>query len=225
MANKPVKYLSDALFKKNITKEDALSNKIFEVSGTLENGQVTIAVPLSASNTYIGGDLEVSGSVTAKKLNITEVNTSVIYDTSISASINALLDVSASNAINDDYLKYRDGYWIPSPLDLAGGLEAVKKATNRLKYIVTGSFDTGGQVEVALPLTQLGGNAFPVSSIDYVMYDLAVKDGNRWVKDIMHSSITEISGVLYINIDAPALNSTDRYKLVAVNTNPNDYII
>ncbi len=125
MANKPVKYLSDALFKKNITKEDALSNKIFEVSGTLENGQVTIAVPLSASNTYIGGDLEVSGSVTAKKLNITEVNTSVIYDTSISASINALLDVSASNAINDDYLKYRDVYCITSPLDLDGGLNDV----------------------------------------------------------------------------------------------------
>jgi len=225
MANKPVKFLSDALFKKNIVKEDSLNNKIFEVSGTLASGAVNIYVPLSASDTYIGGNLEVSGAVTARTFNVTEVNTSVIYDTSISASINALLDVSASSAINDDYLKYRDGYWIPSPLDLAGGLEAVKKATNRLKYIVTGSFDAGGQAEVAIPLTQLGGNAFPVSSIDYIMYDLAVKDGNRWVKDIMHSCIAEISGVLYVNIDAPALNSTDRYKLVAVNTNPEDYII
>ena len=225
MANKPVKFLSDALFKKNIVKEDSLNNKIFEVSGTLASGAVNIYVPLNTFDTYVSGNLEVSGTVSAKKFNVTEVNTNVIYETSISASINALLDVSASDAANDDYLKYRDGYWVPSPLDLAGGLEAVKNATNRLKYIITGFFDAGGQANVPLPLTQLGGDAFPVSSIDYVMYDLAVKDGNRWVKDIMHSCIAEISGVLYVNIDAPALNSTDRYKLVAVNTNPEDYVI
>jgi hypothetical protein len=225
MANKPVKFLSDALFKKNIVKEDSQNNKLFEVVGTLASGAVNIYVPLSASDAYIGGNLEVSGAVTARTFNVTEVNTSVIYDTSISASINALLDVSASDAVNDDYLKYRDGYWIPSPLDLAGGLEAVKNATNRLKYVSTGSFDSGGQAIIPLPLTQLGGDAFPVSSIDYIMYDVSIRENNYWVKDIMHSHLTEISGVLCVTLDAPALNNTDQYKLVAVNTNPENYVI
>ena len=225
MASKPVKYLSDALFKKNITKEDSLSNKIFEVSGTLADGAVTINVPLSASDTYIGGNLEVSGSVTAKRLNITEVNTNVIYDTSISASINALLDVSASNAINDDYLKFRDGYWIPSPLDLAGGLNAVRNATNRLKYQETGSFDINGNAIITLPLTQLSGTAFPAHSLDYIMYDISIKENNYWVKDIVHSHLEEVSGSLIIRIEAGALNDTHIYKVVATNINPDDYII
>lgn len=225
MASKPVKYLSDALFKKNITKEDSLSNKIFEVSGTLADGLVTINVPLSASDTYIGGNLEVSGSVTAKRLNITEVNTNVIYDTSISASINALLDVSASNATNDDYLKFRDGLWIPSPLDLAGGLNAVKNATNRLKYQKIDHFDSDGNANVYLPLTQLGGIAFPTSSIDYIMYDISVKEGNIWVKNIVYSELVIQDNQLCINIEASALNETNEYKLVVLNNNPDDYIL
>lgn len=225
MANKPVKFLSDALFKKNISKEDAQGNKLFEVSGSLAAGAVTINVPLSASNTYIDGDLEVSGAVTAKKFNVTEVNTSVIYDTSISASINALLDVSASNAANDDYLKFRDGFWVPSPLDLAGAVEATKNAVNRLKYTVTGSFDNAGGAVIPLPLIQLGGDAFPISSIDYIMYDVSIRENNYWVKDIMHSHLTEISGVLCVTLDAPALNNTNQYKVVAVNANPEDYVI
>jgi len=223
MANKPVKFLSDALFKKNIIKEDSQNNKIFEVSGTLANGVVNIAVPLSASDTYIDGDLQVSGTVSAKKFTVTEVNTNVIYETSISASINALLDVSASNAINDDYLKYRDGYWIPSPIDLAGGLEAVKNATNRLKYTTTGSFDAGGQAAIQLPLSQLGGDAFPVSSIDYIMYDVSIRENDYWIKDIMHSHLLESGSQLCVILDAPALNNTYQYKVVAINTNPEDY--
>jgi hypothetical protein len=225
MANKPVKFLSDALFKKNIVKEDSLNNKIFEVSGTLASGAVNIYVPLNTVDTYVSGNLEVSGTVSAKKFNVTEVNTNVIYETSISASINALLDVSASDAANDDYLKYRDGYWVPSPLDLAGGLEAVKNATNRLKYVSTGSFDAGGQAIIPLPLTQLGGDAFPVSSIDYIMYDVSIRENDYWIKDIMHSHLSEISGVLCVRLDAPALNNADQYKVVAVNTNPEDYVI
>jgi hypothetical protein len=225
MANKPVKFLSDALFKKNISKEDAQGNKLFEISGTLASGSVTIGVPLTASNTYIGGDLEVSGAVTAKKFNVTEVNTSVIYDTSISASINALLDVSASNAVNDDYLKFRDGYWIPSPLDLQGAVEATKNAVNRLKYTKVDYFDASGSATIFLPLTQLGGDAFPPASIDYVMYDVSIRENDTWVKNMLYCNLSIVDNQLCVILDAPALNNTDQYKLVAVNANPEDYVI
>jgi len=225
MANKPIKFFSDALFKRGIIKEDTDNNKLFEVSGTLADGVVNINVPLSASNTYISGDLDVSGSVRAKEFHVTTVSSSVIYETSISASINALLDVSASNAVNDDYLKFRDGYWVPSPLDLAGALEAVKKANNRLKYQKIDYFDASGSAEVVLPLTQLGGIAFPTASIDYVMYDISIKDEGEWQKHITYSNIFIKDDQLHILIDASALNETYQYKLIAINTNPDDLVI
>jgi hypothetical protein len=225
MANKPIKFFSDALFKRGIFKEDSENNRIFEVSGTLADGVVNINVPLSASDTYIRGDLDVSGSVRAKEFHVTTVSSSIIYETSISASINALNDVSASNAVNDDYLKYRDGFWIPSPLDLAGGLEAVRNASNRLKYSTTGFFDANGAAIIPLPLTQLGGNSFPISSIDYIMYDIAIKENNYWIKDIMHSHLEEVEGQLCIRLEAPALNVLNEYKVLAINNNPDDLVI
>jgi hypothetical protein len=225
MANKPVKFLSDALFKKNILKEDAQNNKIFEVSGTLNDGLVTINVPLSASNTYIGGDLEVSGTVSAKKLNITEVNTSVIYDTSISASINALLDVSASNATAGEYLGYDGNFWVPKPLDLQGALDAVKRANDRLKYQKIDYFDANGYAEIILPETQFGGKAFPPESIEYILYDVSVRDGGEWVKHIFYSQLSIVDNRLHIVIEATALNQTNEYKLLAINTNSADYVI
>jgi hypothetical protein len=221
MSSKHVKIVSDALFKRSIIKDNASGNKLFEVT----TGSVNIAIPLSASNTYIGGNLEVSGTVSAKKLNITEINTNVIYDTSISASINALLDVSASNAVNNDYLKYRDGYWVPSPLDLAGALDSVKNATNRLKFQVTGSFNELGYAEIKLPLMQLGNNAFPISSFDYIMYDVSIKENGEWIKDLIYSSLVIKDEQLCVILDAPALNNEHEYKLVVLNNNPEDYII
>jgi hypothetical protein len=225
MANKPIKFFSDALFKRGLIKEDADSNRLFEVSGSLGDGVVNINVPLSASNTYIRGDLDVSGSVRAKEFHVTTVSSSIIYETSISASINALNDVSASNAVNNDYLKYRDGYWVPSPLDLQAALESVKKASNRLKYNVKGFFDENGSAVIPLPLTQLGGDAFPASSLDYILYDISIKEYNYWIKDIMHSHLEEIDGQLYVRIEAPALNSSNEYKLTAYNNNPDDLVI
>jgi hypothetical protein len=225
MANKPIKFFSDALFKRAIIKEDAEGNRLFEVSGTLADGVVKINVPLSASSTYINGDLDVSGSVRAKEFHVTTVSSSVIYETSISASINALNDVSASNAVNDDYLKYRDGYWVPSPLDLQGALEAVKNANNRLKYQKIDYFDASGAAEIVLPLNQLGGIAFPPASIDYVMYDIAVKDEGEWQKHMVYSQLYISNDELHITIEASALNETYQYKVIAVNTNPDDLVI
>lgn len=225
MAQKPVKFLSDALFRRNITKEDASGNKLFEVSGTLATGAVSVYAPLSASNAYFAGDVGVSGTLSATKLNITEVNTSVIYETSLSASINALLDVSASNAVNDDLLKYRDGYWIPGTVDLAGAVEATKNAVNRLKFKHIGNFNSSGSAEVYLPLTQLGGAAFPPESIDYIMYDVAIRDEGEWRKHIVYSQLSVKNSQLCVMIDAPALNETSEYKLLSVNTNPDDYIL
>jgi hypothetical protein len=57
------------------------------------------------------------------------------------------------------------------------------------------------------------------------MYDVSIRENDYWVKDIMHSHLCIIDSQLYVTLDAPALNDTYQYKIVAVNTNPEDYII
>lgn len=114
---KPVKVLSDLLTKKQILKEDSGGNVLFKVSGTLGDGIVSSSLPITASSEYITGDLTVDGIIYAKQLNVTTVTSSVIYETSISASINALLDVSASSAQVDQFLKWDGSQWVPSDVN------------------------------------------------------------------------------------------------------------
>ena len=114
---KPVKVLADLLTKKQILKEDSSGNVIFKVSGSLNNGVVSSSLPITASSEYITGDLTVDGAIYAKELKVTTVTSSVIYETSISASINALLDVSASSAQVDQFLKWDGSQWIPGDVN------------------------------------------------------------------------------------------------------------
>ena len=62
-------------------------------------------------------------------MHVTEVTTSVYYEDSLSASINALQDVSASNAIPGEYLKWDGINWVPGPLDVSGSIQ------NALEYV------------------------------------------------------------------------------------------
>jgi hypothetical protein len=114
---KPVKVLADLLTKKQILKEDSDGNVLFKVSGSNGTGVVSSSFPITASSEYITGDLMVDGVIYAKQLNVTTVTSSIIYETSISASINALLDVSASNAQADQFLKWNGTQWVPSDVN------------------------------------------------------------------------------------------------------------
>jgi hypothetical protein len=228
MAQKPIKFFSDALYRRAIIKEDNDSNKLFEVSGTIENGIVNINVPLTASDAYFAGDVEVEGSLKARELHVTSVTSSVLYETSISASINALLDVSASHAVADDYLRYDGQYWVPSTVDLAGGLEAVRKAGNRLKFQQQGFFDASGSATILLPSSSEGKPAFPVYSMEYISFDVLIKDGSSWGNDIIATSIFvtgSSNNQVCIMLDGPALDNTNEYRIIASNSNPDDYII
>jgi len=99
MARKPVKVITDLQVKKRIKKVDNNDNVLFDVSGTLTNGHVSSSLPLTASNIYTPGNLVVDGT--------------------ISASINALYDVSASNATSGQVLQWDGTNWIAA--DVAGG--------------------------------------------------------------------------------------------------------
>jgi hypothetical protein len=116
---KQVKVLSDLLTKKQVIKEDSDGNVLFKISGSLNNGVVSSSLPISGSEAYFANDVVVDGVLKAKELQVTTVINSINYETSISASINALLDVSASTAAVDQFLKWNGSQWVPG--DVSNG--------------------------------------------------------------------------------------------------------
>jgi len=119
VTRKPVKVLTDLLTKKEIIKKDESDNVIFNVSGSLSTGHISASVPLTGTDAYFINDVTIDGVLKAKQLEVTTLVNSVNYETSISASINALLDVSASNAVVDQFLKWDGTQWVPG--DVSNG--------------------------------------------------------------------------------------------------------
>jgi hypothetical protein len=116
MAVRPVRFISDLLTRKQILKTDIHNNVLFKVSSSNGNGEgcVSSSLPVTSSGLFIDGDALIAGTLTAKRMHITEVTTSVYYEDALSASINALQDVSASNANIGDVLKWDGTNWISS---------------------------------------------------------------------------------------------------------------
>ena len=115
VAVRPVRFISDVLTRKQILKTDANDNVLFKVSGSsAESGHVSSSLPITSSGLFIDGDALIAGTLTAKRMHVTEVTTSVYYEDALSASINALQDVSASNANVGDMLKWDGINWISS---------------------------------------------------------------------------------------------------------------
>ena len=114
--SKPVRFISDVLTKKQILKTDSEDRVLFKVSSSNGHGYgcVSSSLPVTSSGLFIDGDALIAGTLTAKRMHVTEVTTSVYYEDALSASINALQDVSASNANIGDMLKWDGINWIPT---------------------------------------------------------------------------------------------------------------
>jgi hypothetical protein len=113
---KPVRFISDVLTKKQILKTDSEDRVLFKVSSSNGHGYgcVSSSLPVTSSGLFIDGDALIAGTLTAKRMHVTEITTSVYYEDALSASINALQDVSASNANVGDMLKWDGINWIPT---------------------------------------------------------------------------------------------------------------
>ena len=125
MAVRPVRFISDVLTKKQILKTDADNNILFNVSSSTDNkGHVSSSLAYTGSGLFINGDAYISGTLHAKRMHVTEVTTSVYYEDSISASINALYDVSASNAVSGNMFVWNGSNWIATN-DISGNFSGV----------------------------------------------------------------------------------------------------
>lgn len=104
----------------------------------------------------------------------------------------------------------------------------ILNAYRRLRYQITGAFDSSGNAIVILPKTQLSQDAFPATALDYVMVDVSVLDSGVWVNDLLSVQL-KVSGALndelHVVLDAPALGATDKYRLIAENYNTSSFVL
>ena len=112
---------------------------------------------------------------------------------------------------------------------IIGGEESqASSGYKRLRYKEVGFFDNDGTAQIVLPKTQYGAPSFPLSSMEYVNLSVMVKDGDAWTNDLL--SVNIVSGgidndEIHVLLDAPALSNTDQYRLLAINENPDDYLV
>ena len=204
---KPVKVLTDLLTKKQIIKQDEFGNIVFNVSGALGNGHISSSLPITGSSAFF-----VSASVNSRDefLNIPIVTSSLgeyyVYD--IDQAFHAI-DTVFETANKED----------------------TEAAYNRLRFTEVGFFENDGTKVVVLPATASSGDArFPTSSLDYIDVSVATQESGSsgWTYDLIAVEIV-VSGALndevQVLLDAAALSSVDRYRIIAVNENPADYVI
>lgn len=208
MAVKPVKVLTDLLTKKQILKQDLEGNILFRVTGSLNNGFISSSLPLTSSNVWTPS-LNTSTDLPFNNISVITSSTGGVYNVDQAFhAIDTTLDI-VKDIINSGESQASVGY-------------------KRLRYKEVGFFNSDGTADIVLPKTQYMGNAFPVSSIDFINLNVMIKDGNAWTNDLL--SINIVSGgidndEIHVLLDAPALGSSDQYKLLAVNENPDDYMI
>ena len=138
--NKPVKFLTDLVTKKEIVKKDG-SQTLFNVSGTVAGGgHVSSSLPLTASSIYTP-ELYLSASTQFDGIN------GVVYD--------------ANNRYNVDQALHQ----INSALKSGGYSNIVRieeglNAYKRLRFQATGTFNPEGYAEVMLPVTMSQYDAY-----------------------------------------------------------------
>ena len=208
MAVKPVKVLTDLLTKKQILKQDLEGNILFRITGSLSNGFVSSSLPITGSAGVFYG------------LN---TQTTTIFDNIavVTSSVDGTYNVNQAFHAIDTALNVVSGI-------INSGESQASAGYKRLRYKEVGFFSDDGTAEVVLPKTQLGGPAFTLSSMDFINLSVMIKDGDAWTNDLL--SINIVSGGIdndevHILLDAPALASTDQYRVLAINENPDDYLI
>lgn len=229
MANKPVKVLADLLTKKQIIKEDLSGNILFLVSGTIGNGIVSSSLPITASY-FVGSGkylTEISGSG-----GISSVYTSgSISGSGLIANPIFLKDPLVIGTITSSYIYAPQItgtlYGTASYATNAGNVNtaALQNAYNRLRYTEVGYFDLTGSKIIELPTASLGGTAFVSNSFNQINVSVFVKDGGRWANDLLSVELYTSSVSVFVELSAPALDNTNEYKLIAVNEDPDYYII
>jgi len=212
-AIKPVTFISDILTKKQIIKTDIDGNIRFVVSGTNGHGygHVSSSYPITASGLFIDGDAYISETIHAKRMHVTEVTTSVYYEDALSASINALQDVSASNSKYGDVLSWDGTNWIPSS-ETGDKLALLAENYAKLSETHIGFFDVDGTKTLELA-------NFSVNDLENIYLDVVIRysGSEDYVNDLISVRMRGNIATNKINVllDAPTVSNGDKYRVIA----------
>ncbi len=254
-SNKSVKVLADLVTKKQIIKKDG-NTELFVVSGTLAAGHVSSSLPLTASSVYTP-ELNISASSNFRSQNVQDLVVDSRYnvDGVLHKLEDALYNVGALDAVRakeaeNAYKRLRyqktgafnaEGYAefkLPANYaqydypTLVGSPDANGFATAPVFENGVGTIDAGGELD------DPNYQSFPVSSKDYILLDVMVKDADdteaTWCNDILAVNLV-VSGTagatdeLWVRMWAPDLAGSDdtviKYRVLAVNEDPSMYII
>jgi len=208
MAVKPVKVLTDLLTKKQVIKQDLDGNILFRISGSQNNGVVSSSLPLTASNVWTS--------------DLNTVSTTVFDNIGVVTS-------SLNGTYNVDQAFHAVDLEITNIKSIIGTEEnQTSHAYKRLRYKEVGYFDNNGSATIALPKTQFGSPSFPLESMDYINISVMIRDGDVWTNDLLSVNLAAggINGdEILVLLEAPALTEVDQYRLLAVNENPDDYLV
>lgn len=215
MAVRPVRFISDVLTRKQILKTDSDDNLLFKVSGSLiDGGTVSSSFPITGSGLYIDGDATIEGTLTAKRMHVTEVTSSVYYESAISASINALNDVSASHAVPGQFLRWSGTNWEPASINLSGaiadGISNINQVFQSSSALVIDYFDPNGSKTINF-------NNFFSSDLEYLTLDVMVmQSGTSFYTNDLISVVMYIntSGTISVELNAASLSNGDKFKLL-----------
>lgn len=215
MAVRPVRFISDVLTRKQILKTDSGDNLLFKVSGSLlGGGEVSSSFPVTASGLYIDGDAFIEGTLTAKRMHITEVTSSVYYETAISASINALNDVSASQAVPGQYLRWSGTNWEPASINLSGavadGISNINQVFQSSSALVVDYFNSDGTKIINFDI-------FNSSDLEYLTLDVMIMQSGTsyYTNDLISVAMyPNLSGSITVELNSAALSNGDKFKLL-----------
>jgi hypothetical protein len=101
----------------------------------------------------------------------------------------------------------------------------IEQAYKRMRYQEIGYFNTAGEATIVLPTSSYGGASFTTNSFNYINVSVYIKEDGRWLNDLLSVQLFTASNNIFIELSAPSLNETNQYKLLAVNEDPDYYII
>jgi hypothetical protein len=189
MPTAPFKILPNLIVNGSVLKYDDTNNLIFEVTSGV-NGHVSSSVPYKG--VFLGTASYANFALTASYL-----------QGSVETALTATFAYTASSLEQSLNTKLINAY-------------------KRLRYKTTGNFDNNGNAIITLPTSSLGSSAFTIPYFNDISVDVLVLSGSSWVNEIIAYEL-KITGSgndeLCVILEAPELNSSYKYKLVAVNEN------
>lgn len=214
MAIKPVKVLTDLLTKKQIVKEDASGNILFQVTGSLGNGHVSSSLPVTASAIFTKAsfisasanfsNIAIITSSASSSYNIDQAfqavdsaignastNSTASYLNSLNQNVQVTGSLYVTNTISASSFQGTASFaqianlaYTASTLTVALK-EALEDTYKKLRYKVTGAFDGSGYAYEILPNNI--SYTFPVSDLDYINISILVRENNTssWTNDLI----------------------------------------